>query len=192
MFISHVAWTKRDKMPGPGPSAESEAVAAPPQRPATLAVKPGQSGLPHEPRPFDEVHHPHGYVTPKERHHWYWYGGMAVFGLIMLATPVIWWQLDTASGPLCRKEALKQAVSPAGTGEVELASVSCLGGHVQQKLFMRHKDGRATLTQTVASFDAAAKVRVRWRTDNEIVVTQRGGRIWSFQPVWDGVKIRYV
>jgi hypothetical protein len=151
-----------------------------------------ETGMPHEPRPYDEVHHPHGYVHEKEHHHWYWYGGLAVFGLVLLITPIVWWQIDTATGPLCAKENVKTLASPDRADEIELANVSCLGGHVQQKVFMRHVDGRATIGQSVASFDARAKIRIRWLNDGEIVITQRGGRIWAFQPKWAGVKIRYV
>jgi len=166
-------------MPGLSPKAEDSASAHPPE--TTHTDHPGHTtGIGHV---------PHGYVHPKERHHWYWYAGLSVASILLIVVPVVMWQLDSANLLLCKVSEPESLSSPDGSREIETARVSCLGGAEQQKVFLRRENGGR---HTVASFDDAARIRVRWRADNEIVITQRGGKIWSFQPVWDHVRIRYV
>ena len=137
-----------------------------------------------------EPHHvPHGYVHPKEHHHWYWYAGIVAACAVTAVTTLIYMQFEHAEAPLCSKVVADSVTSPDGSQVLDLAQVSCFGGATRQKVFMHNSYGGGL--HAVVSFDSAERVRVRWTSDNEVMVTQKGGKIVTFEPFWHGVHIRY-
>jgi hypothetical protein len=137
-----------------------------------------------------EPHHvPHGYVHPKEHHHWWWYaglaGGCAALGLVILA----FCQYDSASSPLCSRDVQSSLASPDGEMTLDVARVSCLGGGEHLRLLMHKGDGEGG--HTVASFDGEAQVRAQWASEHELEVSQSGGRLGTFEPIWGSVRIHY-
>jgi hypothetical protein len=146
---------------------------------------------PHGSRPgLAEPHHvPHGYVHPKEYHHWWWYAGIAAACLGIGLLCVAYWQYETASAPMCARDTETTLTSPDGGSELEVARVSCLGGHERQRILMRQAGGGGT--RTVVSFDDKAQIRASWASSNEVDVRQTGGQIGTFEPIWKDVRIRY-
>jgi len=144
-----------------------------------------------DPNGIEPHHVPHGYVYPKERHHWWWYAGFAA-GFIAIALVVMAFrQFDQAGPPLCSRAAAQVLTSPNGAMELSLAQVSCFGGAQQQRLMIRRLDAGSGAPHSLVVFDDAAKVRATWISDGEIVFNQRGGRIETYQPIWRDVRIHY-
>ena len=140
---------------------------------------------------FDTIHHAHGYRWAPERHHWYWYAGIAAVILIGVIWVWLWGMCDSASGPVCSLESLHIAQAPGEAAELELADVSCLGGASERKMFLRPLNTRLSLRHAVATFDPESRVKARWVSDTEIRLSQTGGKIWAYQPNWHDVHIRY-
>ena len=142
--------------------------------------------VPHE---AVEPHHvPHGYVHPKERHHWYWYAGLAGGCLAIALTVVAFSMFDHAAAPLCTRDIDATIAAPQGTYDVDVATVSCFGGAPRQRVMMHAGGGSA---HTVVSFDGAAKVQARWASESELLVTHKGGKVLTFEPAWHGIRIHY-
>lgn len=143
---------------------------------------------PHSaPHAAAEPHHvPHGYVHPKERHHWYWYAGLAGGCLVIGLTVAAFSMFDHAAAPICSRQ-VDDTVG-AGAYDVDVATVSCFGGAPRQRVMMRTANGSA---HTVVSFDADAKVTARWASESELLVTHKGGKVLTFEPAWHGIRIHY-
>ncbi len=136
-----------------------------------------------------EYHHvPHGYVFPKEHHHWWWYAGIVASLLICAFISGVYWQFDQAEAPLCTQQTDDVITSPGGNVDLKLIHVSCLGGEPRQRLVLQKAEGGK---RTVISFDDKADIRGRWVSENEIVVTQKGGKMLSFEPLWNGIHVHY-
>lgn len=145
----------------------------------------------HGIRPEDliEYHHvPHGYVHPKEHHHWWWYAGILGSVLICALISAVYWQFDQAEAPLCTHQVDDVITSPDGDIDLKLMHVSCLGGQLRQRLVLQKASGG---NRTVISFDEKADIRGRWLSDSEIVITQKGGKMLTFEPLWNGVHVHY-
>jgi len=149
----------------------------------------GHEAEPNPPPAGAELHHvPHGYTHPVERHHWYWYAGIAGSCVATVLACAIFWQVEHSQAPLCTREADDSLMSPGGAAEVEILRVSCLGGPQKQKIVL-HKSGGGS--QTMVILDDKADIKLRWLSDTEIVLVQRGGKVWTFLPRWGGVHIQY-
>ncbi len=148
-----------------------------------------ESAHDHPPVGAEPHHVPHGYIHPIERHHWYWYAGIAGSCVATVLACAVYWQVESSQAPLCARETDDSETSPSGAMEVEVLRVSCLGGPEKQKIVM-HKSGGGS--QVMVSLDGKAEVRLRWISDNELVLTQTGGKVWTFLPRWGGVHIRYL
>ncbi|CAL4867138.1 hypothetical protein MMA231_01389 [Asticcacaulis sp. MM231] len=140
---------------------------------------------------YDEVHHAHGYAHVRERHHWYWFAGLGVTAVLALAAGFVSWQVHEIAAPFCASEPGKVIRSPGGTLELNIASVSCFGAVPEQKIFIRRAGQTARGGKAVAAFGTGAKVNARWVSDEQVVISQRGGKIWFFVPRWHDVKFRY-
>lgn len=151
----------------------------------TTSAASGYSGA------FDSVHHAHGYRWAPEPHHWYWYAGIVGGVIGSISWIVVWWLFQTASAPVCHREDIFTAQSPDESRELILSRVSCVASAPEQKLFLRPLNAQLRWPAAVASFSEAANVRARWVGDSTVVVSQTGGKIWSFQPGWRDVRIRY-
>jgi hypothetical protein len=139
-----------------------------------------------------EPHHvPHGYVHPKERHHWYWYGGFAVAALAVGLMSWVYWQYDHGAGPLCESRNGDAVTSPGGGHELQIVRVSCPAVDARQLVFLRNTDGGFGSERMIGSFDAEATLRLRWLSDEEAFIRRRGGQMWAFQPSWNGVHVTY-
>ena len=157
-----------------------------------MTVEPQRPDGPHDRSVGAEPHHiPHGYEHPKEPHHWWWYLGIVVATICVIATPIMYFQFDTSSAPLCAHEVIDQDLSPDETTEMILMRASCLGGEWQQRIVLRRVDKAMTQVHTVAVFDNRAKIRARWRSDRRIILSQTGGKIWSYEPMWQDIYLRY-
>lgn len=134
-----------------------------------------------------EPHHiPHGYAHPKERHHWYWYAGLAGGCLVVGLTIAAWSMFDHADAPLCSRDV--DATVTAGSYDVDVVTVSCFGGAARRRVMMHAEGGTA---HTVVSFDADARVQARWASESELLITHKGGRLLTFEPAWHGIRIHY-
>ncbi|MDI7774186.1 hypothetical protein [Asticcacaulis sp. EMRT-3] len=139
-----------------------------------------------------EPHHvPHGYKHPAEHHHWWWYAGLAAICLVIALIVFVFRQFDQAASPLCNRETGQVLNSPNGTMELSIATTSCLGGKPQIRLMMRRIDRGSGDPHTVVSFDDKASVRAGWVSDHEVLVSQKGGQITTFEPIWHDVRIHY-
>lgn len=136
---------------------------------------------------YDELHHAHGYRWAPEKHHWYWFVGLGATCLGLLAIPLFYWMTATASAPFCSKSVWQVKTSPNGTYQVELAEVSCFGAPSEQQVMIA-KDGDKT--RVIASYSLDAKIYLRWRADDELVVRRIGGDIWLVNTHWNQVAIR--
>lgn len=136
-----------------------------------------------------EPHHvPHGYTHPKERHHWYWYGGFVAAAFVIVMISWIYWQYDHGAAPLCQGEVESAKASPGGDYQLEVVRVSCLGMAERQLITLRETQGGS---HTVGSFDGEAQLRFFWLSEDEAVVRRNGGRMWAFQPHKGGVHFKY-
>jgi hypothetical protein len=135
-------------------------------------------------------HVPHGHVHPKERHHWYWYGGFALAGLIVALVSWVYWQYDHGAGPLCQSSGGASVTSPGGSHEIQIVRVSCFATGDRQLVLLRNVSGVGS-ERMVGSFDGEATLRLRWLSDDEAYIRRRGGRMWAFQPSWNGVHVTY-
>jgi len=136
-----------------------------------------------------EPHHvPHGYIHPKERHHWYWYAGLAGGGLVIAVAVAAFSMFDHASAPLCARDIDTTISAPQGTYDVDVATVSCFGGAPRQRVMMHAEGGAA---HTVVSFEGAARIQVRWASESELLITHKGGKVLTFEPAWHGIRIHY-
>ncbi len=140
---------------------------------------------------YDEVHHPHGYAHARERHHWYWFAGLGVTGLLALAAGIVSWQVHEVAAPFCASEPGQIIVSPGGALELNIASVSCFGAAPEQKVFIRRAGRSVRGGKAIASFGTGAKVNATWVSDEQVVISQRGGKIWFFVPRWHDVHFCY-
>jgi hypothetical protein len=139
-----------------------------------------------------EPHHvPHGYAHPRERHHWYWYGGFAVAGLALALVSWVYWQYDHGAGPLCYGRIGAAVTSPGGAHELQIMRVSCVAADDRQLILLRDTEGGFGSERMIGSFDGEAKLRLRWLSDKEALIRRRGGKMWAFQPSWDGVHVTY-
>ena len=139
-----------------------------------------------------EPHHvPHGYIHPKEHHHWYWYGGFALAGLALALVSWIYWQYDHGVGPLCESSRGAAVTSPGGGHEIQIMRVSCFAVDDRQLVLLHDTAGGFGSARTIGSFDGAATLRLSWLSDEEAYLRRRGGQMWAFQPSWDGVHVTY-
>ncbi len=137
-----------------------------------------------------EPHHvPHGYVHPAEHHHWWWYAGLAGTCAVLGLGGLLWWQFDHAEAPLCARTIDDTLTSPDGSMDLDIAHVSCLGGAEKQKIFLHKADGGSG--HAVVSFDGETRLRVRWTSDNEVMISHKGGKVLTFEPTWGAVHIKY-
>jgi hypothetical protein len=143
-----------------------------------------------DPHGIEPHHIPHGYAYPKEHHHWWWYAGFVVAFILIALVVVAFRDFDHASPPFCSREVVQTLGSDDGAMELSLAQVSCFGGDPQQRLMIRRLD-QGGAAHTLVVFDEAAKVQAAWASDSEILVSQKGGRIETFQPIWRNVRIHY-
>ncbi len=140
---------------------------------------------------YDEVHHAHGYVHKRERHHWYWFVGVGATVAAALLAGVLYWQVRTIAQPVCAHGPEQIVASPDGTMEMDVTSVSCFGASSEKKVFIRPAGSRAGSGKAIASFNEDAVVKARWTSDTEVMISHKGGRMWSFQPLWRDVHVRY-
>ena len=140
---------------------------------------------------YDEQHHAHGYAWKKEKHHWYWFAGIAVTVILTVAAGSAYALYDRAVAPLCSRGDSEVLPSPDGTRVLESVMVSCAGGTPMRRVLI-YAAGASYHVPAVASFDEAAVVRIRWVSDDEVALTKSGGRVWDFRPHWHDVKVRYV
>ncbi|MGN6421711.1 MAG: hypothetical protein ACTHLA_00215 [Asticcacaulis sp.] len=139
-----------------------------------------------------EPHHvPHGYSYPKERHHWWWYAGFVVAFVTVALIVIAFNAFDHASPPLCSRDVIQTLSSDDGEMELSLAQVSCFGGDHQRRLMIRRLDHGSGAPHTLATFSGDANVRATWSADREVVVSERGGRIETFQPIWRDVRVHF-
>lgn len=139
-----------------------------------------------------EPHHiPHGYAHPKERHHWYWYGGFVLGGVILGLISWGYWQYDHGAGPLCESRSGPAVSSPGLTHELQIVRVSCVAADDRQLVVLRDLDGGFGSERRIGSFDGQAKLRLRWLSDDEAIIRRRGGKMWAFQPSWGGIHVTY-
>lgn len=148
----------------------------------------GPDSVSHEVEPH---HVPHGYVYPKEHHHWWWYAGFVVGAIVIILIIMAFRQFDAAEGPICSRDLTRSLTSSDGTLELSLAHASCFGGEEQQRLMIRRIDQGSGRLHTLMTFDDKANIRATWVSDRTVVVTQRGGSIETFEPLWHDVRIRY-
>lgn len=144
-----------------------------------------------DPHNLEPHHVPHGYAYPKERHHWWWYAGFVVAFFVVALIVVAFRAFDRASAPLCSREVAQTLESADGTMELSLAQVSCFGGDRQQRLMIRRLDRGSGAAHTLATFGGDANIRAAWASDRDILVSQQGGRIETFQPIWHDVRVHY-
>lgn len=138
---------------------------------------------------YDQVHHAHGYRWKAEPHHWYWFAGVAaacVFGIAGLTAFVMY---DRAMPPLCSRSDSDVRISPDGSKALETVLVTC-GGEASRKVLM-YPAGGSAYVPAVASFDEAAQVRARWRSDSEVMIRKSGGRVWNFRLFWKDVRLHF-
>jgi hypothetical protein len=146
---------------------------------------------PVEPQGAEPHHTPHGYAYPKERHHWWWYAGFVVAFVATAVVVMAFNAFDHASPPICARDIVQSIPSADGELELSLVQVSCFGGDQQRRLMVRRLDQGSGALHTLATFGGDARVRAAWATDREVVVSQRGGRIETFQPNWRDVRVHY-
>ena len=139
---------------------------------------------------YDQIHHAHGYAWAPERHHWYWFAGIAASAVLGIAGLALYVMFDLSMAPLCARSDSVLAVSPDGTRTLETVMVSCGGGEPSRKVLIYDTGGSANVP-AVASFDEAADVRVRWTSDAAVRVSKTGGRIWDSQLNWRDVRLHY-
>lgn len=137
---------------------------------------------------YDELRHPHGYVYAKERHHWYWFAGIAAS--LALVGAVFWGYALYARGasPICNSSFVDRSVSPGGGRVAEVRQVSCLGGAPDLRLIV-HNAGDSAEAPAVSAFEAGTEVHLRWVSDGELAVAKQGGRVWFFKTHWKDVRV---
>ncbi|MFT3998454.1 MAG: hypothetical protein QM667_13710 [Asticcacaulis sp.] len=136
---------------------------------------------------YDELRHPHGYVYPKERHHWYWFAGIAA-SLVLVGVTFWGYALyEQGAAPVCASHTVDSRASPGGT-LAEVRRVSCLGGAPDLRVVIHEPDG-SVRGAAVASFEAGTEVRLRWLADDELVLAKSGGRVWFFKTHWKDVQV---
>ena len=140
---------------------------------------------------FDEVHHPHGYRHVRERHHWYWFAGIAATVAAALFGALIYWQVHTLSPPVCGHDGELITTSPDGRLELAVTRVSCFGAKTELKVFIRPSGASDGHGKAIASFSDAASLHVRWSSDTDVLISHTGGKVWSFQPLWRDVHVTY-
>jgi len=136
---------------------------------------------------YDEIRHPHGYVYPKERHHWYWFAGIAAS---VALTGVVFWGYalyDRGQAPVCATHQVSGETSPGGT-LAEVMSVSCFGGAPDLRVVIHEPDG-SVKTSAIAAFEAGTEVRLQWLSNDELVMQKAGGRVWFFKTHWKDVRV---
>ncbi|MDC7682339.1 hypothetical protein PQU92_03575 [Asticcacaulis sp. BYS171W] len=137
---------------------------------------------------YDELRHPHGYIYPKERHHWYWFAGI---GASIALTGAIFWGYalyERGATPVCASSLVDRSVSPNGGLVAEIRQVSCLGGAPDLRVVVHEVDDTADIP-AISAFEAGTEVRLRWLSDDELAMAKQGGRVWFFKTHWKAVRV---
>lgn len=140
---------------------------------------------------YDELRHPHGYVYPKERHHWYWFAGIGASAALVGA--VFWGYAlyERGSAPICASSFVDRSVAPGGSLVAEIRQVSCLGGAPDLRVVV-HQAGDTAEAPAISAFEAGTEVRLRWLSDDELAMAKQGGRVWFFKTHWKSVRVHLV
>ncbi|EGF89179.1 hypothetical protein ABI_45260 [Asticcacaulis biprosthecium C19] len=140
---------------------------------------------------YDEYHHAHGYAHPREKHHWYWFAGIAAAISLTAVIGGVYTLYDRAMTPMCSRSDSETRMSPDGAYVLESVLVTCAGAAPNRRVLV-YAPGGAGNVPALASFDEAAFVRIRWDGDDRVVLTKSGGRVWSFRPHYRDIRVHYV